>query len=140
MKIFLTTTCIYNVNFTIYQISIYLFVIEITAKSCEIEYDSNKMNKILLKIEDNFIGFDKILMFHKQNVHYSGPCSEACNQTEMCDIMRRCVQFSKKIVQQLRLRDGLLHYIQDPFVVGSLKEGTRLFSLGKFLIVNLSFH
>ena len=27
MKIFLTTTCIYNVNYTIYQISIYLFVI-----------------------------------------------------------------------------------------------------------------
>ena len=100
------------------------------------------MNRILLKIEDNFIGFDKILMFHKQDVHYSGPCSEACNQTEMCDIMRRCVQFSKKIVQQLRLRDGLLYYIQDPFVVGSLKEGTRLFSLGKFLIVivSLSLH
>ena len=140
MKIFLTTTCIYNVNFTIYQISIYLFVIEITPKSCEIEYDSNKMNRILLKIEDNFIGFDKILTFHKQDVHYSGPCSEACNQTEMCDIMRRCVQFSKKIVQQLRLRDGLLHYIQEPFVVGSLKEGTRLFSLGKFLIVSISLH
>ena len=116
------------------------FFAETTPKSREIEYDSNKMSRIFMKIEDNFIGFDKILLFHKKNVHYSGPCSRACNQREMCDIMRRCVQFSKKIVQQLRLRDGLLHYIQDPFVVGSLKEGTRLFSLGKFLIASISLH
>ena len=87
----------------------------------------------LIKSKD-YISFDKIMDFHIKDVHYKmrDHCPATCNQEEYCGIMRSCFIFATKIVEKLRLMDGLWSLIEDPFVVGSLKEGTRLFSLGKF--------
>ena len=83
----------------------------------------DKMKGILKLIKSKeYISFDKIMDFHIKDVHYKmrDHCPATCNQEEYCGIMRSW------------LMDGLWSLIEDPFVVGSLKEGTRLFSLGKF--------
>ena len=104
-------------------------------KSTDFEY-MDKMKRILKLIESkDYISFEEIMDFHIKEVHYKlrDLCPATCNQEEYCGIMRSCFIFATKIVERLRLMDGLWSLIEDPFVVGSLKEGTRLFSLGKFL-------
>ena len=103
-------------------------------KSKDFEY-MDKFKGILKVIESkDYISFDEILGFHIKEVHYKmrDLCPATCNQEEYCGIMRSFFIFATKIVEKLRLMDGLWSLIEDPFVVGSLKEGTRLFSLGKF--------
>ena len=104
-------------------------------KSKDFEY-MDKMKGILKLIESkDYITFDEIMGFHIKEVHYKmrDLCPATCNKEEYCGITRSCFVFATKIVEKLRLMDGLWSLIEDPFVVGSLKEGTRLFSLGKFL-------
>ena len=94
-------------------------------------YNYKMIEEVLKKVgAKGFISFEEIMQYHKKDVHYKRKCPRDCHQKEHCNVMRKCFQFSEKIVHELRSRDGLLRHLQKPFVVGSLKEGTRLFSLG----------
>ena len=68
-------------------------------------------------------------------VHFAEKkCPAKCSIQEDCGVLRSCSDIAKIIVEKLGEKDGLWGLLDKPFVVGSLKEGTRIFSLGNILL------
>ena len=110
-------------------------------KSKEFEFDSTKSTQ-LLKIKK--ISFENLLNnFKIQEIHYTSEskseCDLGCHQKEKCDFARKACQVAEYIVEDLRSADRLFNFVESPpFVVGSTKENTKIFSMGRlklFLIL-----
>ena len=99
-------------------------------KSKEFEFDSTKSTQ-LLKIER--ISFVNLLNdFKIQEIHYKSECNLGCHQKDKCEIARKACQVAEHIVKDLRTADCLFEFVESPFVVGSTKENTKIFSMGRF--------
>ena len=106
-------------------------------KSKEFELDSTKSNK-LLKIKKT--SFENLLNdFKIQEIHYKSECNLRCHQKDKCYIAREACEVAKYIVKDLRTADRLFEFVESPFVVGSTKENTKIFSMGKFNVVKLLY-
>ena len=102
-------------------------------KSKEFEFDSTKSTQ-LLKIER--ISFVNLLNdFKIQEIHYNSECNLGCHQKDKCVIARKACQVAEYIVEKLRSADRLFKFVESPFVVGSTKENTKIFSMGRFNVV-----
>ena len=106
-------------------------------KSKEFELDSTKSNK-LLKIKKT--SFENLLNdFKIQEIHYKSEfnprCLLRCHQKDKCEIARKACQVAEHIVKDLRTADCLFEFVESPFVVGSTKENTKIFSMGRFNVV-----
>ena len=78
------------------------------------------------------ISFTKLLNeFKIPKVHYEGNCSWSCQQKEDCSIIRGAQQVAHKIVETIGSMDKIFSLLQKPILVGSLKENSRVFFLGK---------
>ena len=66
-------------------------------------------------------------------VHYDidSTCPSNCEQTEDCSIIRGAHRISHEIVEKIRSIDKIFSFLQEPVLVGSLKENSRVFCLGK---------
>ena len=97
-------------------------------KSKEFEFDSTKSTQ-LLQMEKSY----NILLeaFKIQEIHYKTICDLECGQKEKCKIARKACQVAEYIVKDLRTADRLFNFVESPFVVGSTKENTKIFSMGK---------
>ena len=75
-------------------------------------------------------------------VHYDidSQCPLDCEQTEECSIIRGAHCIAHKIVERIKSIDKIFSFLQKPILVGSLKENSRVFFLGKltfnFLLVS----
>ena len=90
----------------------------------------------ILRENGNKISFDLVLTrFHKKEVHYKeDACEEGCEQEEECLMMRQSFSLVKIIADRLKKTgDPLLKHLDDPFVVGSIKELTKIFEMGKIV-------
>ena len=96
-------------------------------KSKEFEFDSTKSTQ-LLKIKK--LSFKNLLNnFKIQEIHYKSDCG--CHQKDKCDFARKACQVAEYIVEDLRTADRLFNFVESPpFVVGSTKENTKIFSMG----------
>ena len=106
-------------------------------KSKEFELDSTKANQ-LLKIKK--ISFQNLLNnFKIQEIHYKSEfnprCLLRCHQKDKCYIAKKACQVAEYIVEKLRSADRLFKFVESPFVVGSTKENTKIFSMGRFNVV-----
>ena len=84
--------------------------------------------------EEGRIPFSRLLKeFMIPEVHYDikSKCPSSCNQQENCEMIREAYKVAHTIVDKLRSRDPLLAYLGEPILVGSLKENSRVFHLGK---------
>ena len=84
--------------------------------------------------EEGKILFTKLLNeFKIPKVHFDidSNCPKDCNQEENCEMIRVAYTLAHKIVDELRSRDPLLALLAKPILVGSLKENSRVFYLGK---------
>ena len=73
--------------------------------------------------------------FKIPEVHYDidKKCKSNCKQTEDCSIIRGAHRFAHKIVERIKSMDKIFSFLQKPILVGSLKENSRVFFLGKLL-------
>ena len=84
--------------------------------------------------DEGRIHFSRLLKeFKIQEVHYDihSKCPSNCSQQENCEIIRGAYKVAHTIVDKLRSRDPLLANLGGPILVGSLKENSRVFHLGK---------
>ena len=58
-------------------------------------------------------------------------CPLDCEQTEDCSIIRGAQCIAHKIVERIKSMDKIFSFLQKPILVGSLKENSRVFFLGK---------
>ena len=80
------------------------------------------------------ISFTKLLAeFKIPVVHYEieDNCPSSCEQTEDCSIIRGAHRIAHKIVDRIGSKDKIFSFLQKPILVGSLKENSRVFFLGK---------
>ena len=68
-------------------------------------------------------------------IHYNRKCDPECSQKMFCDFSRKSCDIGKLIVKDLPSSDRLFKLVDSPFVVGSTKEQTKIFSIGKFKII-----
>ena len=99
-------------------------------KSKEFEFDSTKSTQ-LLKMER--ISFVNLLnCFKIQEIHYKSECNLGCHQKDKCHFAIKACQVAEYIVEELRTSDRLFNFVESPpFVVGSTKENTKIFSMGR---------
>ncbi len=80
-------------------------------------------------------------------VHYDieKDCPPNCEQTEDCSMIREANRIAHKVVQSIKSKDKIFAYLQKLILVGSLKENSRVFYLGKnhnsklfFLKININ--
>ena len=65
-------------------------------------------------------------------VHYDSYCSPSnCGQTEDCSIIRGAHRIAHEVVERIKSIDKIFAFLQKPILVGSLKENSRVFFLGK---------
>ena len=110
-------------------------------KGKEFELDSTKSTQ-LLKIKSK--AFKNLLNHFKiQEIHYNphnNECSLGCHQKDKCDFARKACKVAEYIVEDLRNADRFFNFVESPpFVVGSTKENTKIFCMGRlsfFLILN----
>ena len=71
--------------------------------------------------------------FKIPEVHYDidSNCPASCEQTEDCSIIRGAHRIAHKIVERIGSLDKIFAFLQKPILVGSLKENSRVFFLGK---------
>ena len=74
-------------------------------------------------------------------VHYDidSKCPSSCEQTEDCSIIRGAHRIAHKVVDRIKSMDKIFAFLQKPILVGSLKEDSRVFFLGKSLLKSISF-
>ena len=101
-------------------------------KSKEFEIDSTKSTQ-LLKLDKSYKSL--LESFKLQEIHYKTKCDRDCCQKDKCKIARRACKVSEYIVKDLRTADRLFKFVESPFVVGSTKENTKIFSMGRFNVV-----
>ena len=80
------------------------------------------------------ISFTKLLAeFKIPVVHYDidSNCPSSCKETEDCSIIRGAHRTAHKIVDRIGSKDKIFSFLQKPILVGSLKENSRVFFLGK---------
>ena len=83
------------------------------------------------------ISFTNLLAeFKIPEVHYGidsidSNCLSTCEQTEDCSIIRGAHCIARKIVERIGSLDKIFAFLQKPRLVGSLKENSRVFFLGK---------
>ena len=106
-------------------------------KSKEFEFDQTKSKKLLEMIcEKGHVTFKDLLGKYKIDViHYNRECDPKCSQKMFCNISRKSCDIGKWIVKDLQSSDRLFKLVDSPFVVGSTKEQTKIFSIGKFNIL-----
>ena len=83
------------------------------------------------------ISFTKLLAkFKIPEVHYGidSNCTSNCEQTEDCSIIRGAHRIAHKVVERIKSMDKIFSFLQKPILVGSLKENSRVFFLGKSLL------
>ena len=98
-------------------------------KSKEFEFDSTKSIQ-LLKIKR--ISFLNLLNnFKIKEIHSKNECNLGCHQKDKCEIARKACQVAEYIVKDLRTADRLFKFVERPFVVGSTKENSKIFSMGR---------
>ena len=83
--------------------------------------------------DEGEISFTKLLAeFKIPEVHYDiENCPLDCEQTEDCSIIRRAHRIACKIVKRIGSMYKIFSFLQEPILVGSLKENSRVFFLGK---------
>ena len=84
--------------------------------------------------EEGRIPFSKLLKeFMIPEVHYDikSKCPSSCSQQENCEMIKGAYKVAHTIVDKLKSTDSLLAYLREPILVGSLKENSRVFHLGK---------
>ena len=66
-------------------------------------------------------------------VHYDidSNCPSNCEQTEDCSMIRGAHHIAHKVVESIGSKDKIFAFLQKPILVGSLKENSRVFFLGK---------
>ena len=97
-------------------------------KSKEFEFDSTKSTQ-LLKIDKSYKSL--LESFKIKEIHYKTKCDRVCRQKDKCDFARKACQVAEYIVEDLRSADCLFNLVESPpFVVGSTKENTKIFSMG----------
>ena len=80
------------------------------------------------------VSFTNLLSeFKIPEVHYNiyKNCPLDCEQTEDCSIIRGAKRIAHKIVERIGSMDKIFAFLQKPILVGSLKENSRVFFLGK---------
>ena len=83
--------------------------------------------------EKGHVTFKDLLGKYKIDViHYNSECDSECSQKKFCDFSRKSYDIGKWIVKDLQSSDRLFKLVDSPFVVGSTKEQTKIFSIGKF--------
>ena len=100
-----------------------------------------KMISELLPDDRNttIVTFDDLLEFHVPPVHIdddeltSLECRQTCSQHEYCGNIKKAVRIAEYIKEQLGVKDDLFKLMKKPMVLGSMRENTKLFSLG-FLV------
>ena len=98
-------------------------------KSMEFEFDSTRSTQLL----KNDKSYKSLLESYKiQEIHYKTKCDRGCRQKDKCDFARKACQVAEYIVEDLRTADRLFNFVESPpFVVGSTKENTKIFSMGR---------
>ena len=96
----------------------------------------------LMSLVDNegAISFTTLLTeFKIPVVHYDidSNCPTNCEQTEDCSIIRGAHRIAHKVVERIKSMDQIFKFLQKPILVGSLKENSRVFFLGKSHYSNL---
>ena len=107
-------------------------VLDKMPKSKEFEFDSTKSTQ-LLKIDQSYKSL--LESFKIQEIHYKTKCDRGCRQKDKCEIARKACQVAEYIVEELRTADRLFNFVESPFVVGSTKENSKIFSMGRFNVV-----
>ena len=98
-----------------------------------------KMISELLPDDRNttIVTFDDLLEFHVPPVHIDDDelmeCRKTCSQPEYCGNIKKAVRIAEYIKEQLGVKDDLFKLMKKPMVLGSMRENTKLFSLG-FLV------
>ena len=66
-------------------------------------------------------------------VHYDiySNCPSNCEKTEDCSMIRGANCIAHKVVEKIKSMDKIFAFLQKPILVGSLKENSRVFFLGK---------
>ena len=106
-------------------------------KSKEFEFDSTKSTQLLKENKS----YKNLLKSYKiQQIHYEKKCDLGCSQKDKCEIARKACQVAEYIVKDLRTADCLFKFVERPFVVGSTRENTKIFSIGRFSVVKLFFN
>ena len=80
------------------------------------------------------ISFNNLLSeFKIPVVHYAieENCPTNCEQIEDCSIIRGAHRLAHKVVESIKSKDKIFVFLQKPILVGSLKESSRVFFLGK---------
>ena len=100
-------------------------------KSKEFEFDSTKSTQ-LIEMKKSY----KMLLsaFKIQEIHYKTKCDLECGQKEKCEIAKKACKVAEYIVEDLRTADRLFNFVESPFVVGSTKENTKIFSIGGLML------
>ena len=86
------------------------------------------------------ISFTKLLTeFKIPVVHYEidNNCPSNCEQTEDCSIIRGAHRIAHKVVERIGSMDKIFALLQKPILVGSLKENSKVFFLGKLLFKSI---
>ena len=86
------------------------------------------------------VSFTKLLSeFKIPEVHYDidSNCPSSCEQTEDCSIIRGAYHIAQKVVERIGSMDKIFTFIEKPILVGSLKENSRVFFLGRNHYLNL---
>ena len=82
------------------------------------------------------ISFNNLLAeFKIPEVHYDidSNCPSSCEQTEDCSIIRAAYHIAHKVVERIKSINKIFSFLQKPILVGSLKENSRVFFLGKLI-------
>ena len=86
------------------------------------------------------ISFTKLLIdFKIPEVHYDidSNCPSNCKKTEDCSIIRGAYRIAHNVVERIGSMDKIFTFLEEPILVGSLKENSRVFFLGRNHYLNL---
>ena len=84
--------------------------------------------------DEGEVSFTSLLTkFKIPEVHYDidSNCPSNCGQTDDCSIIRGAHRIAFKVVDKIKPMDKIFAFLQKPILVGSLKENSRVFFLGK---------
>ena len=82
--------------------------------------------------DEGEVSFNNLLAeFKIPEVDYGRNCPPNCKQTEDCSIIRGAYRIAHKVVERIGTIDKIFAFLQKPILVGSLKENSRVFFLGK---------
>ena len=83
--------------------------------------------------DEGEVSFTSLLnKFKIPEVHYDVEnCPSNCGQTEDCSMIRGAHCIAHKVVERIGSMDNIFAFLQKPILVGSLKENSRVFFLGK---------